>query len=67
MIHEKFDEYFTACAAVEAEGARIGITTCLRCGAAVVLDPRDSQNFARFHHEWHEELDAKLAAKQEAE
>ncbi len=36
------DENWTDLTMVSAEGARVGFTTCRRCGAAVLLDPRDT-------------------------
>lgn len=54
MLHRDFDEHFTACTAMESEGARVGLTSCRECGAAILIDPRDKENFARLHHEWHE-------------
>lgn len=53
MTHERFDENFEPATAVQAEGARIGITTCKRCGAAVMIDPRDAVNRAFQHYHWH--------------
>lgn len=38
---------------VKAAGARIGIMTCLRCGAAVVIDPRDIEQAMTIHDRWH--------------
>lgn len=54
MRHDEYDKHFEPATAVSAEGARIGIATCKECGAAIMLDPRDSMNRARQHHEWHE-------------
>lgn len=49
--------YVTAWA---AEGARVGIVTCLRCGAAILLDPRESSVDAlSVHRTWHEKGDDK--------
>ena len=56
-IHDLYDQFFEPATAVEAEGARIGIATCVICGAAVMLDPRDKKNRARQHYEWHKETD----------
>lgn len=36
----------------------IGIMTCLRCGAGLLLDPADHVNVIRIHDEWHEKLTA---------
>ena len=64
MKHDLYDEHFEPATVVAAEGARIGICTCKKCGAAVLLDPRDSTNRARQHAEWHAAIDA--ASKGEA-
>lgn len=42
----------------EAEGARVGIACCERCGAAILLDPRDTINRPKVHKEWHDANDA---------
>ena len=36
-----------------AEGARVAIVTCLRCGAAVFIDP--SEDAMTLHERWHQE------------
>ena len=51
--HENFDKYFDPCTVIVAEGARIGISSCSICGAAVMADPRDEVNRFRMHIEWH--------------
>jgi hypothetical protein len=53
MKHDLYDQHFTPATALQAEGARIGFCTCLVCGAAILLDPRDGVNYARLHTEWH--------------
>ena len=53
MIDLIFDDRFTRATALEAEGTRIGIVTCKECGAAIMLDPRDTIEPLRQHHEWH--------------
>lgn len=58
--HSNYDRYFGPATVIEAEGARVGIAQCTRCGAAVLLDPRDKLNFARIHGEWHDEREAAL-------
>lgn len=40
--------------AVPGEGERFGIVTCLRCGAAVLIVPRE--NNTGLHDDWHEAL-----------
>lgn len=46
---------FTLPRALEAEGARIGIITCEKCGAALVLDPDDEFEVQERHRDWHRE------------
>jgi hypothetical protein len=55
MMHDLYDQYFEPATALMAEGARVGLATCRKCGACVLLDPRDNINRARQHYEWHEE------------
>ena len=43
---------------LNAEGHRIGLVTCLECGAAVVLD---DEKYDEKHVGWHAKLDAKEA------
>lgn len=61
MKHEEFDKHFEPCTVVSAEGARIGLATCKRCGAVVMLDPRDEVNRAREHTRWHNQVDTAIA------
>lgn len=49
--HSLYDQFFTTATALSAEGARVGVTTCKLCFAAVLLDPRDEFNAARKHIE----------------
>lgn len=44
---------YTKARAVVGEGARIGIITCLDCGAALVLDPNDDFDVVALHDNWH--------------
>jgi hypothetical protein len=44
---------YSAYYAVSVEGARIGIVTCLRCGAALILD---EERAAELHDEWHRRI-----------
>ncbi len=39
---------------ITAEGGRIGIAQCVRCGAALLLGDPDFDGVLR-HHEWHRE------------
>lgn len=48
-------EGYTAIRALEAEGARIGLVTCLQCGATVTIDPSDEQSMIGLHDAWHNE------------
>ena len=43
----------TAYRAVPAEGARIGLVSCRICGAALVLDPGDTESVVERHVAWH--------------
>lgn len=36
-----------------AEGARVGLATCETCGAAILLDPRDTFDHLKAHSAWH--------------
>lgn len=49
-------ENYTPLRIVAAEGARIGIVICRRCGAAIVLDPLDKFGADDLHDAWHDEL-----------
>lgn len=49
---------FTKYRPVVAEGARIGVYSCLICGSAVVLDPGDRTDMGRLHYQWHLQLEA---------
>jgi hypothetical protein len=43
--------------AIPAEGARVGITSCLDCGAALMIDPDDylqGIDVPAIHIAWHE-------------
>jgi hypothetical protein len=49
--------------AVEAEGARIGLLSCLDCGAVLMLDPDDARqdiDVVSIHTEWHARLNRTL-------
>ena len=50
-------EWYTNFTELEAVGSRIGIMTCLRCGAALMLDPREQDHPRDLHDAWHEALD----------
>lgn len=54
------DENYTGVRAVPAEGARIGLRTCKRCGAAILLDPGDATDLpassSEIHDEWHDKI-----------
>lgn len=51
---------YTGARAWAAEGARIGVVTCLRCGSAIVLDPADEQSPIVLHDLWHDHIEANL-------
>jgi hypothetical protein len=45
---------YSEATAIAAEGARVGIVTCLVCGAAILLDPRGTgPDLITRHSEWH--------------
>jgi hypothetical protein len=44
---------FSAATVWPAEGARVGIVTCDDCGAAILVDPRDTTNRPDQHAAWH--------------
>lgn len=46
---------YTGGRAFPAEGARVALITCRRCGAALLIDPNDDFNVLQRHQEWHEE------------
>ena len=48
------DPNFEVVRAFAAEGARVGLTICRRCGAAVLLDPATSFDVIEVHTAWHE-------------
>jgi hypothetical protein len=45
---------YTDVTAWVAEGARVGLMTCLTCGAAILLDPREGRDAVQLHSEWHD-------------
>lgn len=45
---------FSAVTAIPAEGARVGLVICNRCGAAILVDPRDTRDRCTQHELWHE-------------
>lgn len=44
---------FTFATPVKSEGARVGLVSCEICGAALLLDDRDSENYMALHLQWH--------------
>lgn len=44
----------SAFTSIEAEGARVGVTSCRVCGAAILLDPRDDFDNIAIHLAWHD-------------
>lgn len=44
---------YTAPRAFAAEGARVALVSCLRCGAALLLDPDDEEDAIVLHDDWH--------------
>lgn len=47
---------YTAMTVLNAEGARVGLVSCTRCGALVIIDPRDTIDPAAVHDQWHDDL-----------
>jgi len=47
-------ENYTTARAWIAEGARVGLITCRRCGAAVFIDPYDNPTADVIHDDWHQ-------------
>jgi hypothetical protein len=47
------DSNYSPATVLEAEGARVGFVICKRCGAALLLDPRDKVNPTAVHDRWH--------------
>lgn len=48
---------FTRATVIPAEGARVAVVSCERCGAALLLDPRESISVMDRHRAWHDEID----------
>lgn len=51
-------EDFTGYRAIQAEGRRIGLMTCLRCGTAVIVG--EDEPTGKMHDDWHAFLAANL-------
>lgn len=54
---------YDAATVVPAEGARVALLTCLRCGAVVMADSRGAEGpqiHDRWHSEWHQDNEALL-------
>lgn len=47
------DSMFTGYRAWSAEGARVGLVTCRKCGVAVLIDPSDEEDPTEVHKRWH--------------
>jgi hypothetical protein len=50
-------ERYTQVRAVEAAGAWIGFTVCLKCGAAIYLDPDNRVDIYATHEAFHARVD----------
>jgi len=50
---EIMERRWTPGRAMHAEGARVGLVTCLRCGAAILLDKDDEQSALSLHEAFH--------------
>ena len=44
---------FTPYRAFDAEGARLGLCSCMLCGAAIVIDSSDGITADQVHEQWH--------------
>ncbi len=44
-----YTEYYT----MEGEGGRFGLSICMLCGSAIILDKDDA---TKIHDKWHESL-----------
>lgn len=44
---------YTRATVITAEGARVALVTCLRCGASLLLDPREGVSVMEIHDRWH--------------
>lgn len=53
---------FTPLTAMSAEGARVGFSACEKCGAAILIQPRERVDPLAVHRRWHEELEAMIRA-----
>jgi len=51
-----YSENFTPYVAVPAEGIRIALATCKRCGTAVVWSAHDTIDILALHDAWHAEI-----------
>jgi hypothetical protein len=56
-VDEDRRDSFTKYRPVAAEGAVIGLMSCLACGAAIVLDPSDRTDMGKLHYQWHLQLE----------
>lgn len=50
-------ERYSSATAWPAEGARVGLVTCLDCGAAILVDPRAIFDPMHAHDLFHDRLD----------
>lgn len=53
--HGEQGPLYSEATAVQAEGARVGVVTCLRCGVALLLDPRSDKDVIAMHNQFHAE------------
>ncbi len=47
---------FTRATVIAAEGARVAVIQCERCGSALLLDPREGLSVVDRHRQWHEHI-----------
>lgn len=55
------DAKTTAATTIHAEGVRVDIVTCTVCGAAILLDRRETVNYLQVHIEWHDKARSRRA------
>jgi hypothetical protein len=59
MDEETFVSVFTPYVAFQAEGARVAITSCKKCGAAILISPPDVIDTMDTHLTWHADQERK--------
>ena len=57
------NSYYTPYIAIQAEGGRVGLTTCRRCGAAILIGDTGTDEAMPLHEAWHALLSACVERK----